>query len=99
MGVDSKPPTITLTGELPTNRNNPVAIFSWKSDEDAKFTCAVDDPKNTDYCGYGTYGQHVTPLLPDGEHTFYVTPEDAYGNKGPVVKYTWQTGNEEMFNF
>ena len=90
--IDSTPPTASLTGDLPTESNNPMAVFSWKSDESAKFLCAVDDEKSAGNCGYGRYGQYVTPLLPDGEHTFYLIPEDFYGNKGPVVKHVWRTG-------
>ena len=43
-------------------------------------------------CGFGTDMQWNTPSLPDGEHTFYLTSEDEYGNRGLTLSRKWTIG-------
>lgn len=83
---------MTISEPFPRKTSNSVLRIRWTSDENARFQCAVDETKNTVSCGYGKEGQWETPLLPDGEHTFYLTPRDQFGNSGPTVSRKWSVG-------
>lgn len=69
----------------------PSEIFTWSSNEFARFKCQVDDEDETD-CGQGKVGQYNTPFLPDGDHVFKITPIDQVGNRGKTLEREWIKG-------
>lgn len=71
--------------------------IQWTSDENARFYCAVDDVRKAVPCGVGKEVQWVTPRVPDGEHTFYLIPEDTFGNKGPTLTRKWSVGKSVSY--
>ena len=89
---DNNPPKVTISESFPTKTSNPVSVVRWTSDENARFKCYVDDPKNQVPCGYGKTGEWRTPRVPDGEHTFFLTAVDTLGNKGPTLSRKWFVG-------
>lgn len=88
---DTKGPKVTIREPFPAKTSGQVSI-QWTSDENAKFQCAVNDLNNAVSCGYGKEGRWVTPLVPDGEHTFYLIATDRLGNSGPTLSRKWSVG-------
>ena len=83
---------IKLLEPLPTDSKEATATFLWKSDESARFSCAVDSLKNQGNCGQGKSGRFTTGSLTDGPHVFYLLGEDDLGNAARVVIHRWNVG-------
>ena len=89
---DTNAPNVTILEPFPKKTTVPVLTVRWTSDEEAKYYCAVDDVTRPVLCGYGKEGQWTTPTMPDGEHTFFLIPEDKLGNKAPSLSRKWSIG-------
>ncbi|XP_028410633.1 uncharacterized protein LOC114533322 [Dendronephthya gigantea] len=82
--IDTKAPKVRLD-KVPETINTPRTKFSWKSSEESKFTCALDDGEGEE-CGEGTDGEYLSPTLVDGEHEFRLLVEDNVGNLAPLIR-------------
>ena len=89
---DTTAPKIELLKPLPSKSKEATSTFSWTADEDARFTCAVDDLKNVVDCGRGKSGRFTTPPLEDGRHVFYLLGEDELGNTARPRTHRWTVG-------
>lgn len=69
--------------------------FNWKSNEPAKFLCALDEDTEGEDCGEGTDGEYLTPTLADGEHEFRLLVEDMVGNMAPLVRSKFSIGKRD----
>jgi hypothetical protein len=69
-----------------------VIVFSWSSNEDAVYQCAIDDPRRLFKCGSGRASTWRTPPLSDGEHAFYLIALDTVGNKASPKRNTFTVG-------
>ena len=64
--------------------------FSWRSNEYAKFKCAIDSLDNYFDCGKGLEAQlRSDNLRRNGEHVLYVKGIDDYGNVGETISTRW----------
>ena len=90
--ADTTVPTGFMTTGPPRRTNRPRATFGWRSSEDAKYECYLDNQADPIDCGEGTAGQFSTDALPDGRHSFSVVATDDLGNSAPIVNSTWTIG-------
>ena len=81
--------TITV---FPTLTREQAPVFSWSSDEDAIYQCAIDDLLTLFNCGSGKNGTWRSPPLNDEEHTFYLLAQDTVGNEASPVTKTFTVG-------
>ncbi|CAB4028569.1 Hypothetical predicted protein [Paramuricea clavata] len=85
--VDSRPPEITFSGDLPeTTSRNPT--LTWSSSEYATFECKLEDGKIFN-CGSGDDGIWSGRNMTDGAHSLSVRGTDALGNKGQFISRSW----------
>lgn len=82
---------MTLT-QFPKLTREQAPVFSWNSNEDAIFQCAIDDVRTLFDCGSGRRRTWQTPRLSDGEHTFYLLAQDDVGNEASSVTKTFTVG-------
>ncbi len=83
--TDSRPPEVTINSfPILTREKDP--IFSWTSNEEATFQCAIDNPRRLFNCNAGRTSTWRAPQLSDGEHTFYLVALDNVGNKATREK-------------
>jgi hypothetical protein len=82
--VDGTAPQATIT-QKPTNPSNvPSPSFAFTVSESATVACKLDAGALMPCLSPASYSN-----LPDGPHTFAVTPTDLAGNAGPQASYTW----------
>ena len=90
--LDTKVPQVELIGTPPARSTYDTGSFYWKSDEEARYECAVDVAESGIPCGSGIRMNWNSPRLHDGEHTFYLFATDSNGNQAKPVKYKWEIG-------
>lgn len=71
--------------------------FTFISNENANFKCAIDDTRLYQNCGEGMGGKFIARNVPDGRHAFFVQGTDKYGNAGQHVQYIFTVG-ESLFD-
>ncbi|CAB3983302.1 Hypothetical predicted protein [Paramuricea clavata] len=82
----NSPPIVTITSDdSPYSTRAP--SFTWESNEDATFKCAIDDTRFYQPCGQGLRGRHTARNVPDGKHAFFVQGTDKARNIGQHVRY------------
>ena len=91
VNLDTRPPVVTIK-PLPSITNEKVITIRWTSNEFANYRCAVDDINNAVNCGSGLQGTWRTPVMRDGEHTFYLLARDSAGNRATSVSQIWRVG-------
>ena len=90
--LDTNPPIVEFTGDLPSFSKKSIR-FSWKSTEDSKFECALDDETKFEPCGEGLTGKRRLLNLPEGTHTFYVRARDKLDNvNDDPISHSWTVG-------
>lgn len=87
--VDTKVPHVELIDKPPKRSSSTTSLFSWRSDENATFECAVDVVETGQPCGEGRDGRWISPELSQGDHTFYLFATDIKGNNGEPIQYAW----------
>ena len=85
--------TVTV---FPTLTREQAPVFSWSSNEDAVYQCAIDDVRTLFNCGSGRRRTWQTPRLSDGEHTFYLLAQDTVGNEAFPLTKTFTVGEWEF---
>jgi large repetitive protein len=82
--IDTVAPAATINAKPNDPSGVASAAFAFSASEPATFTCRLDS---------GSVGTCNSPKtysnLPDGVHTFTLTPRDAAGNTGGEVVYSW----------
>ena len=81
-----------MTSAPPKRTSNPRATFRWRTSEDAKYKCYLNNEISPIDCGRGRNGEFTTDSLPDKKHEFSVVATDELGNSAPVVNATWTVG-------
>lgn len=71
--------------------------FTFTSNEEATFKCAIVDTRLYQSCGEGTGGEFIARNVPDGRHAFFVQGTDKHGNVGQHVQYIFTVG-KSLFN-
>lgn len=89
---DTKGPTLFFNQPIPKKSGRSVR-FSWRSNEYAKFKCAIDNLDNFFDCGEGIEAQlRSDNLRRNGEHVLYVKGIDEHGNVGETIFTRWIVG-------
>ena len=89
--ADTTGPVITFDRGDPVTPEKRLSV-SWKSSEEGKFECALDDQTSFEKCGSGVKGLLEKEDLPDGEHKLYVRGQDKLDNVGETKVFTVTTG-------
>ena len=89
--LDTRSPVVTIQ-PFPSLTKEKVIAIRWTSNEFANYRCAVDDINNAVNCGSGEEGTWRTPVMRDGEHTFYLLAEDTAGNRARTATRKWRVG-------
>ena len=88
--VDTIPPVLTFTNAAEKTNDSPV--LTWRSSEQAKFECKLDD-RPYENCGEGINGRWSKNNVPHGRHRLSVRGRDSAGNLG-TTSYTWFVGKK-----
>ena len=93
--LDSSPPQITFSGDLPESTSRNPAL-TWSSNEFAKFECKLEDGVIFE-CGEGDDGLWTGRNLNDGPHSLSVRGTDNLGNKGQFISRSFNVGKSLYF--
>ena len=85
---------MTVTNSTTGSTRTP--SFTFVSNENAKFKCAIDDTRLYEPCGEGLTGKYTARNVPDGRHAFFVQGTDKY-NVGPHVRFLFTIGKCKYF--
>ena len=91
---DGDAPIITFIN--PPQKTNGSPQFTWRSSEQAQFTCSLD---NGPYkpCGSGMNGRWDKNNVGNGLHILSVRGEDGVGNVGRPTTHSWRVGKFTLF--
>jgi large repetitive protein len=89
--IDATAPTVTITGNPPTESDQDSLEFTYVSSEPGStFECRLDGGSF-----HSCPSPHLEENLPDGAHSFEVRAKDAVNNTGPVATHLWISDTED----
>ena len=89
---DTKGPRLYFNQPVPKKSGSGVR-FSWRSSENAKFECALDNREVFFKCGEGFEAQlRFDNLKRNGEHVLHVRGTDDQNNVGDIISAEWTVG-------